>query len=326
MMRQLALLLLVAMACREPDAVPGGTDLRRVRVSFNPHLSWGPLMIADAEGFFRDEGIEIEFVSAMRPEESLVALITRDLDVRPGPIHAGFLSAIAQGARIRMAAGQGHLSGNGCTYYGIVLRPGLDTAGPVMIKRMRASQDGASRFVVERMLARHDVDLDAIETVRLPDAVQAMSLETGAIDAVAVSEPGLTRLKQIGTLWAAGQEALPDFQWAALAFGERLLYRERDLGVRFLRAYQRGVAQYRQGKTDRNVAIIAKATGESEDITREACWPEFRADSRINWESIRDFQQWANDEGLMEYTLTREQAWDSTFLDAAADTNTVIQP
>jgi NitT/TauT family transport system substrate-binding protein len=296
-----------------------GSELRKVRVAFSPHLSWGPLMIAQAEGFFRDEGVEVEFVPELRTEESLVALATGDIDVRGGPVLAGFLSAVAQGAKIRITAGQGYLDPKGCTYYGIVLRPGLDTTGTPRIKRMRVSQDGMSRYMASRMLAKHDVSLNAIETNRLPDAMLAMSLQSGAIDAVATSEPTLSRMVKIGKLWLSAQDALPDFQWGVLAFGERLLFRERDTGIRFLRGYNRGVAQFREGKTERNVAIIAEASGESPEIIREACWPAFRADSRINWESIAEFQAWANVEGLMERTVSRDQVWDSTFVTASTN-------
>jgi NitT/TauT family transport system substrate-binding protein len=274
-------------------------------------------MIAQAEGFFRNEGVEVEFLPTMRTEESLVALATGDIDVRGGPILAGFLSAVAQGAKIRITAGQGYLARNGCTYYGIVLRPGLDTAGTPRIKRMRVSQDGTSRYMSSRMLSKHNVNMNAIETNRLPESMVAMSLQTGAIDAVATSEPVLSRLARIGTLWLSAQDALPDFQWGVLAFSERLL-RDRDTGIRFLRGYSRGVARFQEGKTARNVAIIAKATGESPEIIRAACWPTFRLDSRINWESIAEFQAWANVEGLMERTVSRDQVWDSTFVTAIA--------
>lgn len=312
----LTCLAMVAVACGgTPDesAVP----LRKVRVAFTQHLSWGPLMIAHAAGFFADEGLDVELVPLLRPEESLVALVTGDIDVRPGPLSAGFLSAIARDAPIRIVAGMGNLNAGSCTYYGIVLRPGLDTAGTPRIRRMRASQDGASRFVVSSMLAQRNVGLDAIETVRLPEAVMGMSLESGSLDAVAVSEPALTRLRKLGTLWLSGQDAVPGFQWAVVAFGERLLDRERDTGKRFFRAYQRGVAQYRQGKTDRNVAIIAEATGETVEYTREVCWPDFAPDSRVNWESIAAFQSWALGEGLMLRTISREQAYDSLFVTTA---------
>lgn len=308
----LPVLVGAAFGCGGP-AAGDVRALEKVRVSYSRHISWGPLLIAQAEGFFRDEGLDVEFVTALRPEESLVALVTGDIDVRPGPLHAGFLSSIAQGAPIRIVAGMGTLAPGACTYYGIVLRPGLDTTGTPRIRRMRASQDGASRYVVSSMLSRRGVELAAIETVRLPEAVFAMTLESGAIDAVAASEPILSRLREIGPLWLSGQDALPDFQWGVIAFGERLLARERGTGARFLRAYQRGVAQYREGKTDRNVAIIAEATGETPGRMRESCWPAFSSDSHVNWASIADFQTWANDEGLMEYTLSLAQAVDTLF-------------
>ncbi|MDP9176525.1 MAG: hypothetical protein M3O61_02490 [Gemmatimonadota bacterium] len=311
------LLALMALGCSGHDEKTAGKELPRVRVAFSPHLSWGPLMIAQAEGFFRDAGVEVEFLPVMRTEESLVALATGEIDVRPGPVLAGFLSAVAQGARIRITAGQGYLAPEGCTYYGVVLRPGLDTAGTPRIKRMRVSQDGMSRYMVSRMLSKHNVDLNAIETNRLPESMLAMSLESGAVDAVAASEPALTRMVRIGKLWLSAQDALPDFEWGVLAFGERLVFKERDTGIRFLRGYKRGVARFREGKTPRNVAIIAEATGETPEITREACWPSFRADSRINWESIAEFQAWANVEGLMERTVSRDQVWDSTFVTAS---------
>ena len=310
-------LLATFPGCSRADLPAASAAPRKVRVAMAPHLSSGPLYIAQAEGFFKDEGLDVEFVSALRTEESLVALVTGDIDVRPGPLHAGFLSAIAQGAKVRIVAGQGQLAANGCTYFAIVLRPGLDGSRAPTIKRMRASQDGAARYIVSRMLAPHGVDVKSIETMRLPEAVMATSLERGSIDAVAASEPALTRVAKVGKVWTKAQDVVPGFQWAVIAFGERLLYKDPETGRRFVRAYRRGVAQYLQGKTDRNVAIISAGTGESDAFTREACWLSFRADSRIDWESIAQFQRWANAEGLMEHTLSREQVWDSTFVTAS---------
>lgn len=320
-MRRLVLcgaLVASTIACGRADAPAASGAPRKVRVAFLPHVSWAPIMIAQSEGFFKAEGLDVELVAALRSEESLAALVTGDIDVRPGPLHAGFLSAVARGAKLRITGGQGELSKDGCTYYGIVVRPGLEPSPATPIRKMRTSQDGATRYITDRMLEPHGIDLKAIETIRLPEAVMVMSLQRGSIDAVAVSEPALTRTLKVGRMWVRAQDVVPGFQWGVVAFGERLLYKERDTGLRFMRAYNRGVAQYREGKTPRNVAIIAEATGESEAITREACWPTFRAGSGINWESIAQFQQWANTEGLMEHTLTRDQVWDSTFVTASA--------
>jgi NitT/TauT family transport system substrate-binding protein len=310
--------LLAAIACRSADAPAAAAARPKLRVLVTPHVSYAPLMIADAEGFFRAEGLDVEIVSGLRAEESVAALVTGDIDVLPGPLRAGLLSAIAQGAKVRIAAGQGELARDGCTYFAVVLRPGLEPSPATPITKMRTSQDGATRYVVSRMLAPHGIDVQSIETVRIPEAVMVASLQNGSIDAVAVSEPALTRTSKAGRLWIRAQDAVPDFQWGVLVFGERLLTKDRDAGLRFVRAYERGVTQYRQGKTARNVAIIAKATGESEAITREACWPTFRAGSPIEWQSIDQFQRWANTEHLMERTLARDQVLDSAFVSASA--------
>ena len=309
--------LLAAVACRHADAPAAAAARPKLRVLVTPHVSYAPLMIADAEGFFSAEGLDVEIVSGLRAEESVAALVTGDIDVLPGPLRAGLLSAIAQGANVRIAAGQGELARDGCTYFAVVLRPGLEPSPATPIRKMRTSQDGATRYVVSRMLAPHGIDVKSIETVRIPEAVMVASLQNGSIDAVAVSEPALTRTSKTGRIWIRAQDAVPDFQWGVLVFGERLLTKDRDAGFRFVRAYERGVAQYRQGKSARNVAIIAKATGESEAITREACWPTFRAGSPIEWQSIDQFQRWANTEHLMERTLARGQILDSAFVRAS---------
>lgn len=288
--------------------------LRPVRVSYSSHISFGPLMIAQADGYFRDEGLDVEFVTTMQPEETLVALVTGDIDVRPGALHAGFLSAIAQGAPIRIVAGLGVLARDACTYFGIALRRGLDPAGTPALRKVRASQDGVTRYVVSRMLESRGLSLAGVETVRLPEPVMASALESGAIDAGAASEPTLSRLVAKGQLWLSGQDALPDFQWGVIMFGERFLVRERDTAMRFIRAYRRGVDQYRLGKTDRNVAIIAEGTGETVELTRAACWLEFSADAHVDWNSIEGFQAWANAQKFMERSVTREQAIDSGFV------------
>ena len=324
----LACALLASLgACTRADAPAARTAAAKpkVRVLVTPHVSYAPLMIASAEGFFAQEGVDVEVVSGLRAEESVAALVTGQIDVLPGPLRAGVLSAIAQGAKVRIAAGQGELARDGCTYFALVLRPGLEPSPATPIRKMRTSQDGAARYVVSRMLEPHGIDVKSVETVRIPEAVMVASLQQGSIDAVAVSEPALTRTSKAGRIWIRAEDAVPGFQWGALVFGERLLTTNRDAGLRFVRAYERGVTQYREGKTARNVAIIAKATGESEAITREACWPTFRAGSPIEWQSIEQFQRWANSERLMEHTLTRDQVVDSSFV-SATPVSTALAP
>lgn len=280
------------------------------------YLSWSPLLIAQAEGYFRDEGVAVEFVTGLRSEEATVGVVTGAIDVRPGPVSTGLLSAIVQGAHVRIVSGLGYLARDGCAYFGIALRHGVDGERPGSVKRMRASQDGASRFLVSRMLASRHLQLSDIETVRLPEPEAVAALQTGSLDAAALSEPGLSRLVRAGSLWMSAQQAVPDFQWGVITFGDRLLTRDRDVGLRFLRAYLRGVAQYREGKTPRNVSVIAKEAEREEEETRTACWPAFQDGLAVNWSSVDEFQSWAVAEHLMDRVLSKDDVWDRSFAEA----------
>jgi len=301
-------LAIASIACgrREPDA---RRELPKVRLSVSHLLNWAPIMIAKDEGFFHDEGVDVEFVNQLTSQEDLVALLSGDLDVLSGPTRGSFFSAISQGAKIKIVAGAGFLARDGCTFYGIVRRPDRPT-----VKRLRASREGLSRFITSRMLERVGIDINTLNVMRVPDPVAVRSLEKGSIDAIAAAEPLLTRMKSIGPVWLAAEKIVPDFQFSTITFGERLLYKDRETGARFLRAYNRGVAQYLEGKTERNVAIIAKATGEAPDLIRRACWLPMRSDLSVNWQSLEEFQTWAKKEGLIQHILTRDQVIDSTFV------------
>jgi ABC-type nitrate/sulfonate/bicarbonate transport system substrate-binding protein len=304
-------LAIASAACAREDKASNQRELPKVRISAGRLMHWAPVMIARAEGFFRDEGIDVEFVPIPSAQENVVALVSGSLDILSGPTHATLFSAIQQGAKIRIVAGQGFLARNGCTYYGIVKRRDL---GPDSnIRRLRASRDGLTRFVTERMLEHAGVDINKLDVNRLSDAVAISSFLSGSVDAVATGEPTLTRLKSTGSLWLTAEKVVPDFQWGTIVFGERLLYKDRDTGARFLRAVDRGVAQYMQGKTERNVAIIAKETGESPDLIRSACWISYQPDLRVNWQSLEEFQTWAKKQGLIKNILSRDQAMETTF-------------
>ena len=315
---------IASAACGRADKAPEKRELRKVRMAASGSIHWAPIMIAQAEGFFRDEGIEVENVPIPSAQEDLVALVSGHLDVKAGPTHASFFSAVQQGAKIRIVAGQGYLARDGCAYYGVVKRRNL---GPDSnLKRLRASRDGLTRFVTERMLEHTAVDIKKLEVNRLTDAVAASALKSGSLDAVATGEPALTRMKSIGALWLTAEKVVPDFQWGTITFGERLLYKDRDTGVRFIRAYSRGVAQYLQGKTERNVAIIAKQTGESPEMLRSACWLSFRPDLSVNWQSLEEFQAWAKKEGLIKHIVSRDQAMDTTLVTESISRSTTRNP
>ena len=298
----------------QPERAP---ELRTLRVIRNSHLTSAPLLMAEDAGYFADEGLKIEFVDMNRGEESLIAMLGGEVDVLPGPLHPGLLTAVARGGDIRIVAGLNILS-PGCTYHAIVLRPGL-TPDQAMrrIRKLDASRDGSTRYLAGRMLATRGIDIDTLDTIKLPQEILGHSLGNGSVDAASVSEPLVTRIGRNGTVWLRSNEASPGFQWSVMSFGKKLLHDDPEAGVRFLTAYRRGVALFSQGKTPENLDRLERLTQEDRKILEESCWPTFPADLRPNMASVLEYQQWALEKDYLDETATLTQLWDSSFVVAS---------
>jgi NitT/TauT family transport system substrate-binding protein len=303
-------------SCR--DAEPEGTPvLRTLRVIRNSHLTSAPLLLAEDAGYFAEEGLKIEFVDMNRGEESLIAMLGGEVDVLPAPLHPGLFTAVARGGDIRIVAGLNILSPD-CTYHAIVLRPGLSPdQAQRRIRKLDASRDGSTRYLAGRMLATRGIDIDTLDTIKLPQEVIGHSLGNGSVDAASLSEPLVTRIGGKGTVWLRSHEATPGFQWSVMSFGKKLLRDDPEAGVRFLTAYRRGVALFREGKTPENLERLERLTREDRKILEASCWPSFPADLRPNMASVLEYQQWALEHDYLDEIATIAQLWDSSFVVAS---------
>jgi len=133
------------------------------------------------------------------------------------------------------------------------------------------------------------------------------------------AEPWVTRVLQsgYGNYWVGAKDIVPGASYAMLWYGPTLLDDNPDLGNRFMVAYLKGVRQFNQGKTDRNLEILVKHTELEEEILRDACWVTINDNGMINPPSVVDFQDWALGKELLDNIVTEEQFWDPSFLEFA---------
>jgi NitT/TauT family transport system substrate-binding protein len=283
----------------------------------NKHLTSAPLLLAEDAGYFAEEGLKIEFVDINRGEESLIAMLGGEADVLPAPLHPGLFTAVARGGDIRIIAGLNFLAPD-CTYHAIVLRPGLSPdQAQRRIRKLDASRDGSTRYLAGRMLATRGINIDTLDTIKLPQEVIGHSLGNGSVDAASLSEPLVTRIGGKGTVWLRSHEASPGFQWSVMSFGKKLLREDPEAGVRFLTAYRRGVALFHEGKTPENLERLERLTQEDRKILEASCWPSFPADLRPNMASVLAYQQWALEHDYLDEIATLAQLWDSSFVVAS---------
>ena len=109
-----AIYLLLALALLLQACEPSGVKQNQarpvtLRVSLLPYISYAPFAIGKEEGYFADQGLEIELVE-MRSENIIPTLVQGKVDVGAGFMGVSILNAIERGARIKFVADKGHIA------------------------------------------------------------------------------------------------------------------------------------------------------------------------------------------------------------------------
>jgi NitT/TauT family transport system substrate-binding protein len=305
------------------DHAPATEELTSVKVLQLPFLSFAPFFIAQEEGYFAEQGLAVEFIKMEDSNEAVPALIQGDLDVLGGYVTIGLLNAMAKGEPIKIVADKGYMGTIDCVADAIMVRPGLaESQQPIatdQLKALRFSFTPVSieAYFVEKLLAESNLTMNDIQFENIPNpAAELEALQQGAVDLALVSEPWVTRIidANAGAVWQSVSDVTPDFQSAVMIYGSRLLAGDGDIGKRFMTAYLKAVAQYAEGHTARNLAIVSQATGLDEALLQKTCWPPFHQDGYINSASITQFADWAVAQKLLDGPLTEEQFWDPQFV------------
>ena len=300
--------------------------LIKLRTIHLPYIASAPLLIAEEEGYFTEQGLQVEFVKMTDAVVGLPALIKGDLDMIPDVIYPSYLNAIARGAKIKIVADRGYLASTECASVAIMARRTLVEEGKLsrvsQLKGKRVAMTQGSSilgYLMEKVLSQDNLTLTDVETVFLQMPARLDAFEKGSIDVTLGNEPWVTRMLQAGhaVMWKPINHIVPNFQWAFLLYGPTLLETNPEAGRRFMVAYLKGVRQYNQGKTKRNLEIIAKHTGLDQELLQKCCWQTFRNDGQINTDSIVDFQSWALKKGFLDKEVPPNQFWDPSFIEYA---------
>jgi NitT/TauT family transport system substrate-binding protein len=329
--RAFAVSLLASLSLAVLATGPPPTTLTPLKVLYVRFLSFAPLAIARAEGYFRTQGLDIELVTFPESNEATPALIRGEIDVVAGMIKVGDFNAIARGASLRLVADKGHFEAGPCVPAAFVARRGFVADGsPDRPEHLRGARVAARplsfvEYLLEILLGRMGLSLADLKLIRIPETMIGQAISNDSLDAGELTEPDLTRALKSGrvVVWKSVQEIYPGAQLAAVYFGPSLLNKNRDAGRRFMIAYLQGVRQYNLGRTPRNVEIVSKETGLDPALVQETCWQPIRGDGRINVESVLDFQRWAVRRGVLDALLPPEKFWDPSFVDEA---NRILGP
>lgn len=305
----ISVLLLAACVPISSPAAPTPAPVR-VRVGALPYMSTAILKIAETEGFFAEQGLAVELVSFRSSNDLMPLLLTGELDAATPALTAGFFNAIARDGKVKVALPLTAFTRQECPIAAILARKSDVVsgkyAGPAQWKGATvglplAGAQGLPGYIVDLFLRQAGLTVRDVTLTPLDPAVQGEALRSRQIDLLYAVEPWITRLTAGGDLvvLAHAETAAPDLTASFIAFGPTLLEKP-EVGHRFAVAYLNAVRRYHEGKTPRNIEIIADFAALEPALAQQACWADIPRDGAVNVDSIMAYQQWLQQAGQLD--------------------------
>jgi NitT/TauT family transport system substrate-binding protein len=290
-----------------------------------------PLWIADALGYFREEGLVVQFVDFSSGEAMVAPLSTGQLDVGGGSPAASLYNAVARGVGVRLVANLG-TDAPGYGFEQMLVRSELVRSGryktPKDVKGLSLATNAhgsPSSPQVSRFLAKYGLTDADVKHVYLSYPNHVVALTNGSVDVTSTIEPFASRAIRSGVaVKIEGNDAFyPNQELSCLMYGSDFIGKRHDVALKFMRAFIRGARYYddalANGKlagknADEVVALLAKMSPIKDPATLRAITPTaIDPNGALNVASLREDLAWFRKEGLIEGNVTAERVVDTSF-------------
>lgn len=333
----LAAALLAASFAAPVRTAADAPDL--VRVGVGPDsLTYTPFYIADRLGFFRAEGLNVQFVTIASAAQMVAPLGIGQLDVGGGAISAGLYNAVTRGIDVRIVADLGS-DPPGYGFQTLVVRKTLVASGgfkslaDLRGKSIAITARGISTTALAAaLLKKAGLTINDVNLVYLPVADQITAMSNGALDASLMPEPGPTiaEKENVAVKIVHDDAFYPNQQLVVMLYGSTLLHDHRDVGLRFMRAYLKAVRLYndnlRNGKiagaqAENIMTIFAEETHQDRTVLDRVTPPGNDPNGRLNLASMRQDYDFFRQQGMIDGTpVGPEPAVDASFAADAVKT------
>ena len=246
--RAVLLGLVVAAAAGWGGAAEGADA--PIRVGLLKLSTSAPLFIAMDRGYFRDEGLNVEFKWFGAAQPIAVAVAAREVEVGATGLTAGLYNLFAGGVKMSIVADKGR-EAPGFPLNGFIVRKELYDQGVRSLKDLKGRKIGITQvgstfhYQVGKLLEAEGLSLKDVEISPLRTMTGVLeAMQGGGIDAAMLPQPfpGAAEGGGIGkVLFWAGDKM--KHQIAAIFYSEA--FREdRERALKFMKAYVRASRAY----------------------------------------------------------------------------------
>ena len=326
----------LAMLASAPTiAARAQTALIPVRVGITSSASDVSLFIAHKRGYFREEGLDVSFITFDSAARMIAPYVSGDIDVGTGAVSAAFYNAVGRGIDVRIVADKNSTPPGRGTQPLIVRRDHVDsgrykTLSDLKGLKIAVSAPGTSAMTTHtRALEKGGLKIGDVDLINLAFPQHVLALANKAIDAAFCVEPSASEAVRQGSAVRimGDDEVYPYHQLSVTQFAGQFATGKPDAARRFLKALLRGVRDFNEsltngryeGEKGHAVALILAEYGpfKNPDIYKSYTTSFSDPDGKLNIQSLKDDLDYFRGYGLIETPVTVEKSLDLSFLEAA---------
>ena len=301
-----------------------------VKIGVISSLTMTPFHLADALGYFRDEGLNVQFVNFTSAAQMVAPLAAGQLDVGAGAVSAGLYNAVGRGLAVRAVADLGS-DPPGYGFQKLIIRADLVKSGRYKtIKDLKGltlaiTAPGISASaLVNELLKKAGLTMADIKLQYLSNPNQVAALRNGSIDGSFMPEPNATIAAKSGAavIEYADDAYYPNQEIAVVLYGAAML-KTRATGVKVMRAFLRAARAYNDALRDGKVSgpgaeavmqVFATESKVSDRSILDAVTPNgVNPDGKLNLASMKQDRAYFAQAGLLESKTTVENVIDASF-------------
>ncbi|UNK16923.1 ABC transporter substrate-binding protein [Paenibacillus sp. N3/727] len=264
------------------------------------------------KGFFKEEGLDVEFISTKDP---IAGLTSKDIDVVDVATTTAIVAA-GKGAPIKIVSSMFRTKG---PFY-LIASPGIDRVEDLKGKKVGVAVFGSGLEVYTRViLEKHGINADDVTLVANSTHQAAYaSLETGQVDATIIHEPFASSVEKEGKgkIIATGWDYLPTFHTGVLAARQGILEDQPELVEKLIRAYFKS-QEYAKSHPEEFKEYYLKNIDIDPDVLDQSLKREdvlWENNPDVNVDALKDTQKIQKELGFQDEIYDVESILDLRFI------------
>jgi NitT/TauT family transport system substrate-binding protein len=261
-MQRLFRRLVAGLAIATVFSIVGGAHAQELTVGTIGASSDAPFFIADAKGYFAEQGLTVKFIRFDSAAKAIPSLGSGEVDVGSGATSSGLYNAVARGIGIKIVSDKAR-NAKGYGFQAIMARTDLIDSGEIKSvkdlkgRKVAMSANGNSENAfMNYALVQAGLTYNDIDPVFLGFPNQIAAYANKAIDASLTVEPTVSELIKLGTAkkLVTADEVFPDYQTAVVFYGPKFMAEQPDNARKFMVALVKAIRFYDDALKDGHIA------------------------------------------------------------------------